>query len=76
MKTSDNKSLKTVFKIIVPNPDNDCLSISVSVINEHNEQYVLVENPDDESWIFPIVCKSHWKQISLAINTALKLWKE
>ena len=76
MKTSDNKSLKTVFKIIVPNPDNDCLSISVSVINEHDVQYVLVENPDDKSWVFPIVCKSHWKQISLAINTALKLCKE
>ena len=76
MKTTDSKSLKTVFKIMVPDPHNECLSISVSVINEHNEEYVLVENPDDKSWIFPIVCKSHWKQISLAINTALKLCKE
>jgi hypothetical protein len=76
MKKTDSTSAKTVFKIEVPDPDNEFKSINVSVITERGVEYVLVEDKDDESWVFPITSKSHWKQISAAINTALKLCKD
>jgi hypothetical protein len=74
MKKEKNMTTKTVFKIMVPKEISNSF-VSVSVIDECNERYVIVEDPDDDSWMFPITSKSDWKQISLAINAALQLCK-
>jgi len=74
MKTTESVATKTVLKITVPHPSHNS-SVHVSVIDEYNERYVIVEDPDDASWVFPITSKDHWPLISFAITTALKLCK-
>ena len=74
MKNNESVATKTVLKITVPHPsDNSC--VHVSVIDEHSERYVIIEDPDDDSWVFPITRKDHWPLISFAVTTALKLCK-
>ena len=74
MKQTESVATKTVLKITVPHPSDNSF-VQVSVIDEHDERYVIIEDPNDDSWVFPITSKDHWPLISFAITTALKLCK-
>jgi hypothetical protein len=74
MKTTESVATKTVLKITVPHPSDNSF-VHVSVIDEYSERYVIIEDPNDDSWVFPIKSKDHWPLISFAVTTALKLCK-
>jgi len=77
-ESEEQTTEKTILKIIVPNSGAKMGGkfISVSVIEELGDRYVLIEDPDDVSWILPITSKKQWPLINFAVNTALKLCKD
>ena len=78
MNESEETTDKTVLKIIVPNIGAKMGGpfISVSVIEELGDRCVLIEDPDDVSWILPITSKKQWPLINFAVIAALKLCKD
>lgn len=69
---------KTILKIIVPKdgPIIDNSIITISVIEELEERYVMIEDSDDEFWQFPVNNKDEWLRINFAVIAALKLCKD
>ena len=69
---------KTILKIIVPKdgPSIDNSIITISVIEELEERYVMIEDSDDEFWQFPVNNKDEWLRINFAVIAALKLCKD
>ena len=69
---------KTILKIIVPK-DGSIINnsiITISVIEELGERYVMIEDSDDELWQFPVNNKDQWLRINFAVIAALKLCKD
>ena len=69
---------KTILKIIVPKDGSiiDNSIITISVIEELGERYVMIEDSDDELWQFPVNNKDQWLRINFAVIAALKLCKD
>ena len=69
---------KTILKIIVPKDGSiiDNSIITISVIEESGERYVMIEDSDDEFWQFPVNNKDQWLRINFAVIAALKLCKD
>ena len=69
---------KTILQIIVPKYGSiiDNSIITISVIEELGERYVMIEDTDDESWQFPVNNKDQWLRINFAVTAALKLCKD
>jgi hypothetical protein len=69
---------KTILQIIVPKDGSiiDNSIITISVIEELGERYVMIEDSDDESWQFPVNNKDQWLRINFAVIAALKLCKD
>ena len=69
---------KTILKIIVPKDGSiiDNSIITISVIEELGERYVMIEVSDDELWQFPVNNKDQWLRINFAVIAALKLCKD
>ena len=69
---------KTILKIIVPKDGSiiDDSIITISVIEELGERYVMIEDSDDEFWQFPVNNKDQWLRINFAVIAALKLCKD
>ena len=69
---------KTILKIIVPKDGSiiDKSIITISVIEELEERYVMIEDSDDEFWQFPVNNKDQWLRINFAVIAALKLCKD
>jgi hypothetical protein len=69
---------KTILKIIVPRDGSiiDNSIITISVIEDLGERYVMIEDSDDEFWQFPVNNKDQWLRINFAVIAALKLCKD
>ena len=69
---------KTILKIIVPKDGSiiDDSIITISVIEELGERYVMIEDSDDKFWQFPVNNKDQWLRINFAVIAALKLCKD
>jgi len=69
---------KTILKIIVPKDGTiiDNSIITISVIEDLGERYVMIEDSDDEFWQFPVSNKDQWLRINFAVIAALKLCKD
>ena len=69
---------KTILKIIVPKDGTiiDNSIITISVIEDLGERYVMIEDSDDEFWQFPVNNKDQWLRINFAVIAALKLCKD
>jgi len=69
---------KTILKIIVPKDGSiiDNSIITISVIEDLGERYVMIEDSDDEFWQFPVNNKDQWLRINFAVIAALKLCKD
>ena len=69
---------KTILQIIVPKDGTiiDDSIITISVIEELGERYVMIEDSDDEFWQFPVNNKDQWLRINFAVIAALKLCKD
>ena len=69
---------KTILKIIVPKDGTiiDNSIITISVIEDLGERYVMIEDSDDKFWQFPVNNKDQWLRINFAVIAALKLCKD
>ena len=50
--------------------------ITILVIEDLGERYVMIEDSDDKFWQFPVNNKDQWSRINFAVTAALKLCKD